>query len=122
CEIGEIASAGDCILAPRHGALALRAHGRDFALDHALLECCPRAACPLDLLESAPSRAAELFGQVFYAAGAGGGIRHLREVRFFEEDELGVACNPPGESVGQAEREREWQAGDGVGAADTRRD
>src|SRR5499427_5558387 len=77
-----------------------------------------RAARPLDLLELGPGCAAELFGHILDAAGAGGGVRHPCEARFFEQDELGVARNSSRETLGQAERGGERQHRYGVGAAE----
>jgi hypothetical protein len=65
---------------------------------------------------------AKLFGQVLDAAGAGGGIRHLGEVRFLEQHKLSVTGNPAREAIGQAERHSERQHADGVGAGEARRD
>ena len=65
---------------------------------------------------------AELFGQILDAAGAGGGVGDPRKVRFLEQDELGVARDSSRETLGQAERQRERQHRDGVGAAEAGRD
>jgi hypothetical protein len=61
---------------------------------------------------------AVLFFPTRAAAGAGGGVRHPCKIRFFEQDELGVACNSSRETLGQAERHGERQHGYGVGAAE----
>src|SRR6516225_3058764 len=79
-EIGEIAGAGERVLAPGYAKLARGAHGRDFLLDHALFERGPGPTRPLDFLELGPGCAAELFSHILDAAGPGGGVHHPREV------------------------------------------
>ena len=44
-------------------------------------------------------------------------IRDLRDIRFFQQQKLRVACDPPREAVGQAECRGERQHRDGVRAA-----
>ncbi len=116
-EVGEVSAAGEHVLAAGDRFLPLGAYGGDLLLDHALFERREGAARLLDLLERPPGGVAELRGQILDAAGAGGGIGHFGEVRFFEQHQLGIAGDPPRECIRQAERERERQCVHGVGAA-----
>ena len=67
------------------------------------------AACGFDLTEQGPGGAAKLIGQIFDGAGARRRIGDLVEMRFFAEEELGIAGDPARKPVGQAARGGERQ-------------
>ncbi len=76
------------------------------------------AARPLDLLEELPGRVGEFVGEPLHVPGAARRVDHPGQVRLLEQDRRGVAGDPAGERVRQAERVVEGQHGDRVGAAD----
>src|SRR5262252_1744007 len=100
----EFARAGERVAPRGDRRLPGRTYRCNSLLDHSLFERRDRAARGFDLLKQRPGGAAELTGQVAYGAGARGWIGNLREVRFFEQDELGVAREPAREAVGKPER------------------
>ena len=117
-QIGEFGGAGQHFLAPGDILFAHRPRRRDLALDQALLEGSEHAAGLLDFLKQRPRRFAELLRQALDAAGAGRRIGHFGEVGFFQQHQLRVARHAPRERIGQSERQRMRQHGDGVGAAE----
>ena len=117
-EVGEIAGAGERVLAPGDGLLPRRARRRHLALEQPLFERGRGAAGSFDLLEQRPGFLGHLRRQRLDAATAGGRIGDAVEVRLFQQDELQVARDAARETVGQAARQRERQHADRVGAAD----
>ena len=55
---------------------------------------------------------------VVIGTGAGGGVRHLVEIGFFEQHQLRVARDAAREFVGKADSLREGQHGNAIRAAD----
>jgi hypothetical protein len=101
--------------------IAFGSRRRDGLLDQARFERRDRTARALDLLELRPPRHAKLLRQILDPARAGRGVRDLREIRFFQQNELRVARDAPRECVGQSERDREGEHCDGIRAAHARR-
>src|SRR6202011_306185 len=118
CQMRKFARAGQRVASRCDRGLPGGTNGRDFLLDHSLLERRDRTTCRFDLLKQRPCRAAELTGEVAHGPGTRGGVGDLGEVRLFEQDELRVAREPPGEAVGKPKRGGERQHGGGIGAAE----
>ena len=116
-QVREFTGAGQDVLALGNVGFAQLPCRRDLTLDQALLEACKGATGLFDLLKQRPSRFAKLPRQRLDAAGAGRGIGHLVEVGFLQKHQLRVARDAPRESIGQSQRQRMRQHGDGVGAA-----
>ncbi len=75
------------------------------------------SAGPLDLGEPVPGRLREPVGQRLDVPGATGRVEHAGEVALLDQQVLGVARDPAGERVGQAQRGVERLHGHDVGAA-----
>ena len=90
-------------------------------MDEAPLQRRDHAAGLLDLPEQVPCSGAQLSRQRFEAAGARGRVGDLGEVGFLQQDELGVAGDPPGGAVRQDDGGGMRQHRDAVGAAEAGR-
>ena len=99
----------------------LGTHNGDLLLHQFLFERGPESAGGFDFLELRPGRSTEFAGDVFDGASAGGRIADLRQIALLEQNELRIACDPAGKSIGQAERRGMRDCRDAVGAAQARR-
>ncbi len=118
-EVGELAHPGDRLAAVGQVRRALGPVLRDPVPATRPLR---RAACwpPARSIcwNQSQAAAGQLVGELLDVPGAAGRVDHPGQVRLVEQDRLGVAGDPAGEVVRQAERAVEGQHGDRVGAAD----
>ena len=85
-EIGEFAGADERVLAPCDIGLALGPDPGDLVLDQSGFEGRGSAARALNPLEQVPGNAAELIGQRFDGARAGGGIGDAMNIGLLDQD------------------------------------
>ena len=90
----------------------------DRALKAAAEQRARQSALAFQPLEQRPRLFAQFLRQRFENARPGGGIGDEAQMRFLQQDELGVARQSTRQRVGQAERKRERQHADAVGAAE----
>ena len=69
-----------------------------------------------------PDQQRRFTDKVALITGAGGGIAYLREIGIFQKHQLRVARDATRKRIGQTQRQRVRQYGDGVGAAETGRE
>ena len=121
CRFGKIAGAGERVLAAwRCGLRALGAYGRDLRLDQALLRARPQTPPAFSISwNSVQARCAELASvRASMPPEPAAGSATLARLDSSSRTSCVLRATRRANAIGQAERQRERQHGDAVGAAE----
>ena len=117
-DVRKLARARQRILAARDIFGAFGGGLLDIGLQRARRDLRDESAGLFARLHQRPRLLAQLCCENLEAAGAGGGVRHLVEIGFFQQHQLRVARDAAREFVGKADGLREGQHGNAIRAAD----